>query len=107
MFTWYILIAIMLLLASASNTYESLWYWIEMYKSTIESTLFPQPWHNPTVLFTILKPQYKEIGKIYVVWKRRVTGFKAPKFWKGRSGSAAWLFPGFPKGKLLHPRQNS
>ena len=34
---------------------------------------------NPTGRFTILEPQDREIGDIYVVQKRRTTDFEAPK----------------------------
>ena len=45
--------------------------------------------------FTSLKPQYQEIGAIYIVQECRVTDFKAQKLWKGRSGSVnlAEAFP--------------
>ena len=45
-------------------------------------------WANnfPTVPFPILEPHDQEIGEFYVVQKRRVTDFEAPKLWKGRSG---------------------
>ena len=42
----------------------------------------------PTSSFPILEPQNPWIDKFYVVQQRRATDFKAPKLWKGSSGSA-------------------
>ena len=40
----------------------------------------------PTGPFTILEPQYQEIGEIFVAHKRPAANFEDKKLWKGRSG---------------------
>ena len=45
----------------------------------------------PTDPFTILKPQNLSTDEFYVVQVLIATDFKAPKFWKGRSGGIELL----------------
>ena len=41
----------------------------------------------PTGPFTVSDPQSQEISEFYVVQVRRETDFRAPKLWKGSSGT--------------------
>ena len=61
-----------------SVLWPSYWKWLQL------------PWmYNPTVPFAILEPQDQQIDNCFVVQEHHVTDSKAPKLWKGRSGSSA------------------
>ena len=55
----------------------------------------------PTAPFTILEPRFQEF---YVVQKRHVTDFKAPKLWNGRSGSS---LSSLLSATLMHSEETS
>ena len=95
----------------ANSNYKS-WVWVASLLALSDSNEqgFPllvntsadtQDVDNPTSPFIILEPENPWIDEFYVVPESRATDFKAPKLWKGSSGSILWLLDGWFDTSLL------
>ena len=59
----------------------------------------------PTSPFTILEPHNPRIVEFYAVQERRATNFKAPKLWRGSSGTGYTTRPSISQFLAIKPRR--